>query len=189
MQNFYLNTFVKLVSLSKSYKLLSQRLSMENKNVGYLVIGIAIVMIIIVFIFNSALKEIVGASCSAVGHGDSCPMYNTITQQTNLSLAIVAVIIAIGLFLVFSKPNEKVIVQKIQHKETKKKIDTSDLRQEDKEVLKLIQEQGTIFQADIIEKTNFGKAKVTRIIDRLENKGFVERKRRGMTNVVVLKEN
>ena len=29
---------------------------------------------------------------------------------------------------------------------------------------------------------------VSRIIDRLEGKGFVERKRRGMTNVVVMKE-
>tara|TARA_Y100000310_G_scaffold79304_3_gene76019 strand:- start:11104 stop:11229 length:126 start_codon:yes stop_codon:yes gene_type:complete len=33
-----------------------------------------------------------------------------------------------------------------------------------------------------------GKAKVSRIIDRLENKDIVERKRRGMTNVVVLKD-
>jgi len=29
---------------------------------------------------------------------------------------------------------------------------------------------------------------MTRILDRLEGKGFVERKRRGMTNVVVLVE-
>ena len=43
--------------------------------------------------------------------------------------------------------------------------------------------------ADLIEKTGFGKAKMTRIIDRLEGKGFVERKRRGMTNVVVLDDN
>ena len=40
---------------------------------------------------------------------------------------------------------------------------------------------------DTPQKTNFGKAKMTRIIDRLEGRGFVERKRRGMTNVVVLK--
>jgi len=41
----------------------------------------------------------------------------------------------------------------------------------------------------LIEKTGFGKAKMTRIIDRLEGRCFVERKRRGMTNIVVLKEN
>ena len=161
---------------------------MENKNVGYLIIGISLVLIGIIFIFNNALKEIVNASCSAVGHGDSCPMYNTITQQTYLALAIVGVLIIIGLVLIFTKPTEKIIIKKIKEKTIKKHIDISGLRQEDKQVLKLIQEQGTMFQADIIEKTNFGKAKVSRIIDRLEGKGIVERKRRGMTNVVVLKE-
>ncbi len=161
---------------------------MENKNVGYLIIGISIVLIGIIFIFNNALKEIVNASCSAVGHGDSCPMYNTITQQTYLALAIVGVLIIIGLVLIFTKPTEKIIIKKIKEKTIKKHIDISGLRQEDKQVLKLIQEQGTMFQADIIEKTNFGKAKVSRIIDRLEGKGIVERKRRGMTNVVVLKD-
>ena len=161
---------------------------MENKNVGYLIIGISIVLIGIIFIFNNALKEIVNASCSAVGHGDSCPMYNTITQQTYLALAIVGVLIIIGLVLIFTKPTEKIIIKKIKEKTIKKHIDISGLRQEDKQVLKLVQEQGTMFQADIIEKTNFGKAKVSRIIDRLEGKGIVERKRRGMTNVVVLKD-
>jgi len=161
---------------------------MENKNVGYLIIGIAIILIAIIFIFNSALQDIVGASCTAVGHGDSCPMYNTITQQTYLALAIVGVLVIIGLVLIFTKPKEKIIIKKIKEKTIKKHIDISGLRQEDKQVLKLIQEQGTMFQADIIEKTNFGKAKVSRIIDRLEGKGIVERKRRGMTNVVVLKD-
>ena len=51
-----------------------------------------------------------------------------------------------------------------------------------------MEEHRTIFQADLIEKTGFGKAKMTRILDRLEGKGFVERKRRGMTNVVVIRE-
>lgn len=161
---------------------------MENKQVGYLILGIAIVLISIIFIFNTALKDIVGASCTAEGHGNSCPMYDTISQQTYLALAIVAVLVIIGLVLIFTKQNEKIVIKRVKEKTIKKKIDTSDLRAEDKEVLKLIQEQGTIFQADIIEKTNFGKAKVSRIIDRLENKGMVERKRRGMTNVVVLND-
>jgi uncharacterized membrane protein len=158
---------------------------MENKNVGYLILGISTVMIVIIFLFNNALKEIVNTSCST--HTNFCPMHDTITQQTYLSLAIVAVVLIIGLVLIFTKPKEKIIIKKIKQSIPKKKIDTSSLRPEDKQVLKLIQEQGTIFQADIIEKTNFGKAKVSRIIDRLENKDIVERKRRGMTNVVVLK--
>ena len=95
---------------------------MENKHVGLLIIGVAIVMIIIVFIINSALTNIVGTTCS---HGSSCTMYDTIRTQTWLSFAIVGVIVAIGLFIMFSKPKieikEKVIVKKIQRekKETR----------------------------------------------------------------------
>jgi len=160
---------------------------MENKKVGYMMLGISIVIIAIIFLFNSAMEGIVDATCS-LEHGNSCPMYDSIAQQTYLSLAIVGILLIISLVLIFSKPEQKIIIKKVKEKITKKKIDTSDLRPEDKKVFKIIQESKTIFQADIIEKTEFGKAKVTRIIDRLEGRGLVERKRRGMTNVVVLKE-
>lgn len=160
---------------------------MENKNVGYLVLGISLAIIAIIFVFNSALKTIVNQSCTMAGH-DGCQMYDTITQQTYLALAIVAVIIFLGLFLVFSKQSERIIVKNVEKKKEKKEYDLSGLRSEEKQVFNLVKESGTIFQADIIEKTQIGKAKVSRIIDRLEGRGLVERRRRGMTNVVVLKD-
>jgi uncharacterized membrane protein len=60
------------------------------------------------------------------------------------------------------------------------------LTQEEKAVLqKIIESQGTIFQSDLVERTKFNKVKVTRVLDRLEGKGLIERKRRGMTNVII----
>ncbi len=159
---------------------------MENKNVGYMLLGVSIVVIGIIFLFNDALRQIVNESCTMAGH-DSCQMYDTITRQTYLSLGIVALLLIVSIVLILSKPYEKVIFRKIKEKKNEKKIDTSGLKNEEKIVLNLVKENGTIFQAELIEKTGFGKAKMTRIIDRLEGRGFVERKRRGMTNVVVLK--
>jgi len=52
---------------------------------------------------------------------------------------------------------------------------------------KIIESEGTIFQSDLVDKTKFTKVKVTRLLDKLEGKGLIERKRRGMTNVVILK--
>jgi len=115
-------------------------------------------------------------------------MTQTLEQQTYLSLGITAILIIISLFLIFSKPNEKIVIRKIKDKVIEKKVDLSKFKPEEKQVYKLIAEQGAIFQADLIEKTGFGKAKVTRIIDRLEGHSLVERKRRGMTNVVVIKD-
>jgi len=37
---------------------------MENRKVGMLIIGIAVVMGLIVLLFNSALKNIVGETCT-----------------------------------------------------------------------------------------------------------------------------
>jgi len=162
---------------------------MKNKNVGALIIGIAVIIGIIVLIFNLGLKNIVGKTCS---HGTSCTMYDTIAIQTYVSLAIAGLILVIGLFLVFSKEEivEKVVVKKIKQEIEKKSkpIDYSKLDKDEKVIMKAVEEaQGTIFQSDLVDKTQFSKVKVSRILDRLEGRQLIERKRRGMTNVVVLK--
>jgi len=159
---------------------------MKNKNVGYLIIGISIIMIVMILIFNSALKNIVAQTCT---HGPSCSMYSTISTQTWISIAIVALVFLIGLFLVLSKESEKVVFKKQKALEIKRKpINYSTLDKEEKAIVKALEEaQGTMFQSDIVDKTQFDKVKVTRILDRLEGKQLIERKRRGMTNVVILK--
>jgi len=116
-------------------------------------------------------------------------MYDSVSYQTYFALGIVGVLVIFSLFLIFSKPDEKVIVKKIKEKKEQKSIDTSSFRPEDKQVLKILRKEGAIFQADLIEKTGFSKSRVTRIVDRLEGVGIAERKRRGMTNVIILKEN
>ena len=161
---------------------------MENKNVGWLIIGISALIVGIIFLFNNAMKRIIDSGCSMMHDLGYCPAYATINQQTYLSLSIVGILVIIGVVLIVSKPKEKIIIKKVKEKETKKSFNTSELKAEEKEVLNLIQANKAVFQSELIEKTGLGKAKMTRIIDRLEGKGFVERKRRGMTNIVVLKE-
>ncbi len=46
---------------------------------------------------------------------------------------------------------------------------------------------GSIFQAELVEKSGFSKVKVSRVLDRLEGQGLAERRRRGMTNMILLK--
>ena len=97
-------------------------------------------------------------------------------------------LIITSLFLIFSKPNEKIIIRKVKEKKIQREVDLSSFRPEEKKIYNLVKGNGAIFQADLIEKTGFSKARMTRIIDKLEGSGLVERKRRGMTNVVVLRE-
>ena len=162
---------------------------MENKNVGWLLLGVSVLIVLLVFLFNNTLMESVRNSCF-IQHGDvqSCEMYDSVNYQTYLALVIVGVLIITSLFLIFSKPNEKIIIRKVKEKKFQREVDLSSFRPEEKKIYNLVKGNGAIFQADLIEKTGFSKARMTRIIDKLEGNGLVERKRRGMTNVVVLRE-
>lgn len=157
---------------------------MENKNVGWLIVGISVVIGIIILIFNQALKEIVGATCT---HGPSCSMYSTIGVQTKISLSIAGVILIIGLVIMFTKPKEKIIIRRL--KEKKKPLNLKGLDKDEREVISILKkESGAIFQKTLMEKMEIGKVKITRLLDKLEAKQLVERKRRGMNNIVVLKQ-
>ena len=165
---------------------------MKNKNVGWLVIGISLFIAAIILIFNIGLKGIINATCS---HGPTCSMYTTLNIQTWISIAIAFVVFIIGLFLVLSKENEKVVVKKIRPyaKTEVKEFDKKNLKNLDKEELSImnliLSNKGSIFQSEIVDKIGINKVKVTRILDSLESQGLVERKRRGMTNIVMLKYN
>ncbi|MFH1503646.1 MAG: hypothetical protein ABIE36_03240 [Candidatus Diapherotrites archaeon] len=157
---------------------------MKNKSVGWIIVGIAILVGIIALIFNLGLKKIVGDTCT---HGSTCSMYDTIAIQTWLSMSIVGIILIIGIVIMFTKPKEKIVVKTIKEKREKK--DYSSLDKDEKKVIDLILGEGNaMFQASLMEKLEIGKVKTTRLLDKLEAKQLIERKRRGMNNIVVLKD-
>ena len=162
---------------------------MENKNVGWLLLGVSVLVIGLIFLFNNTIMESVKNSC-IIQHGNvqSCEMYDSVTKQTYFAFSIVGLLVVVSLFLIFSKPEREVIIRKIREKKLVKHVDLSSYRSEEKQVYNLVKDNNAMFQADLIERTGFTKATMTRIIDKLEGHGLVERKRRGMTNVVVLKE-
>ncbi|MCZ2809739.1 MAG: hypothetical protein O2V44_10330 [Candidatus Bathyarchaeota archaeon] len=51
----------------------------------------------------------------------------------------------------------------------------------------IIDEGGTIFQSQLVDRSGYSKSKVSLLLDRLEAKKILERKRRGMSNAIVLK--
>ena len=165
---------------------------MRNKTVGIIIVGIAILIGFIIFSFNRAMTDIVSTSCS---HGDSCPMWGTINFQTNVGIGIMGFVILVGLYLIFFGREQKIITKTVKEQVKPKKITKENfekimktLNEDEKLVLeKIIDSEGTIFQSDLVDKSGFTKVKVTRILDKLEGRDIIERKRRGMTNVVILK--
>ena len=167
---------------------------MKNRIVGIVIVGISALIGFIIFSFNRALSSIIDTACT---HGTVCPMWGTLKAQTNISIGIVFFIVIIGVYLIFFGKEEKIVreVQTVKqqikpHEITKENYEKimGKLNSDEKTVLeKIIESKGTIFQSELVDKTDFNKVKVTRILDKLEGMGVIERKRRGMTNVVILK--
>ena len=167
---------------------------MKNRVVGIVIIGIALLMGFIIFSFNRALSTIVTTAC---GHGTSCPMWGTIKFQTNVGIGIMVFVLLIGAYLIFFGKEKEVVtkIKTIKSQVEPKKITKADYQKvmskldEDERLVfeKIIESEGTVFQSALIDQTNFSKGKITRVLDKLEGRRLIERRRRGMTNVVILK--
>ena len=159
---------------------------MENKHVGWLLIGIAVVVEVIIFLFNNATKTVLDNSCPIIAEGHACPAYSAINNLGYFGLVITGLLAMVGFFLILSKPKEKIIIKEVEKKEKSRKIDVSQLNSEEKKVIQLLSEHKAMFQSDLVEKSDIHKVKISRILDRLEGQGLIERKRRGMQNIVIL---
>jgi uncharacterized membrane protein len=115
-------------------------------------------------------------------------MWGTIDAQTMVALGIITFIFVIGIYLAFFfKEGSAVPMQKPTKEQFAgaMKMLSAD---ENTIITMLIDAEGAMFQSDLVEKTGMRKVKVTRLLDRLEGIGIIERRRRGMTNVVLLKK-
>jgi uncharacterized membrane protein len=168
---------------------------MRNKIVGYIVVGIALLMGYIIFSYNAAILSLAGDTCPITG--PTCPHEAVSKQQIKVNLLILVFVVAIGAYLIFFSKEERIVTKVMRVKEqlqpkklTKenyKKILT-DLNEDEQAVLKMIIDaKGSIMQSELVERLSMTKVAVTRILDRLEGREIIERKRRGMTNVVILK--
>ena len=61
------------------------------------------------------------------------------------------------------------------------------LKEDEQKIFTAIIEEGIIAQSEIVEKTGLPKSNVSRALYTLENKGLIERRRRGMGNIILLK--
>jgi uncharacterized membrane protein len=159
---------------------------MKNKHVGYLILGLTLVFFFVVMSFNYALKKIVDVSCT---HGTMCPMHATVQTQQIISYGLMGLLALVSLFIIFFMKDETIVQEskkELSEEDKQKKLDHLD--DEERGMMNIIlREDGSVFQSSIVKETKLSKVKVTRILDRLEGKSLIERKRRGMSNVVILK--
>ena len=159
---------------------------MKNKHVGYLILAVTALFFFVVMSFNYALQSIVDETCT---HGTMCPMHATTFTQEVISYSLMALLVLVSLFIIFFMKDETIVQEMkkdLSEEDKKKKLENLD--EEERSVMNIVlKEEGSVFQSSLVNETKLSKVKVTRILDRLEGKKLIERKRRGMSNIVLLK--
>lgn len=110
---------------------------------------------------------------------------NLYTRQDIATVLIFSFILGFCTAYLISQRNVSEVGSKVEKLDITKTI--KSLREDELKVYMLIKDEGLIYQNEIVKKTGFSKAKVSRILDKLEAIGIVERKRRGMSNIVILR--
>lgn len=163
---------------------------MKPKKLGIAIIVLSVLIITLMILFKIQFdKQQLQACAEACGDSgaesctvESCPFHKNenFSWIPLISSILVAGLGGIGIYLFFSK-EEKLIEQK--------EYDLTKLNKEEKQVFMFIKENKDkgVYQSHIVEKFNFPKSKVSRVLDKLEQNEIVERKRRGMTNIILLK--
>lgn len=155
---------------------------MDNRQiVGIFLIILSVIFFLSTFALVSKLNETTHLSCPAAP--GECPHEGVfiITIEGYVGLGVAAIVGLVGVYLLMMS-KEGMKPRKIKSKKI------AGLKKDEKDIIKIISNsEGAIFQGELVEKSGLSKVKVTRILDVLEGKGFVERKRRGMSNIVLLK--
>lgn len=156
----------------------------NTRHAGYVFIAFGIVLFVFIAWVTSYLlsvNSLLHKSCNL--DAAVCPFVGFPIQSV-LGFIVVAALFAVGIiFVSYFKREEKAKKITTAEKQTFVKAMTED----EKKIYEIVLSSGALFQSDIVEKSNINKVKVSRILDKLEGKGLVERRRRGMSNVIVPK--
>lgn len=155
------------------------------REAGICLILISVAMFFLIVSMTEQLNQYIHASCTHPA-GEVCPMSSELPVQSYAGFSLDFVTGAFGFFLVYRSRQARRSDSEKKHEfeRTLKGLDGDE-----KKVYEMISgSDGVVFQSDIVEKTQFPKVKVTRLLDRMEHKGLVERRRRGMSNIVLIKK-
>ena len=159
---------------------------MDQKKVGIIVMILSTLSLLFFFYYSSLAEGFIldeshlgpEGECLALETGKPCPF------QTLQSLVFPKYVTIISLLSIFIYG---LFLRKTVPKPSNIKT-PKDLDEEEQKIFDLIKDsEGAIYQSDIVSKTEWSKVKVTRILDKLEHKNIIERRRRGMTNIIMLK--
>ncbi|MEK6887635.1 MAG: hypothetical protein AABX14_01690 [Candidatus Aenigmatarchaeota archaeon] len=160
-------------------------MNITTKQIGLMVIILALTLFFVLVPLSFKIAETSMSACVHAAN-EACSITGHIPVESYIGFALIIALAGFGAFFMFkvqkSEKLSKEVLQKIKENE-------KNLEGDEKMIYQIIADSnGALFQSEIVEKSGFGKVKVTRILDKIEAKGLIERRRRGMTNMILLKD-
>lgn len=169
---------------------------MESKRIHGRTVFMAALFVSSVFIFGIKLLNPTTIQIFIQGSNATVSQIQGFFTSTDVVVLIVSsfVLCISGMYLLFfdlvennsvGKPAGEIVLEERR----KKWEETAKTLKDDEQKLykAIIESEGIINQSELIEKTELSKSNVSRALDLLESKNLVERRRRGMGNIVLLK--
>ncbi|VVB61400.1 Uncharacterised protein [uncultured archaeon] len=154
------------------------------KQIGILIAAISVALFLILASFSIEIAKAKAAACVHPS-GEACPITAHIPVASYVGLILLLSMGGLGLNLaVKSEATEKM------RKEIAKKAGETitGLQGDEKKAYEaIVASDGVIFQSELVDKMGYSKVKVGRILDKLEGQDLIERRRRGLTNMVLIK--
>ncbi|HIG97719.1 MAG TPA: MarR family transcriptional regulator [Candidatus Aenigmarchaeota archaeon] len=167
--------------------------NMDNRKIGIMLVALAIIIAVFgiyLKIYNDKIAQMQQAETGSCYLTDGTCIHTTSDVILYSSLGIAIFVTAIGLYLIFKKKEPgHVIIKRPMPKRKEITVAPKTLSLESKKIFDLlVQSNGTILQGELVAKSGMDKVKVSRILDKLEMQSLIERKRHGMSNLVILRK-
>ena len=165
---------------------------MENKKLGFVILGISAIATVLAFTVMGALgRQTSALSCYPTSE---CQRVESLMGLSHVAVGLISFVAALGIYLMFFSTSEEAIMRRLEE-EKNMKIDQGKfelvmkgLDNYEKNVLKAIKEQDGITQSTLKFRTDLSKAKVSQILTDFEKKNLIRREEKGKTYSVHLIE-
>ncbi len=165
---------------------------MENKKLGFLIIGMSIVLGFIMFSFIGRLN--VQSEASQCSPTEECQRVNSMLGLSHMAIGFISFIFALGFYLLFFNKGEEAILKRLEEdkdarlEEGKFDVALKMLDENEKKVINAVKEQDGITQTTLRYRTDLSKAKISQILTDFEKKNLIKRIQKGKTYAVHLIE-
>jgi len=165
-----------------------------DKRIGIALIIIALIVGALALVDRMNTEKLISEYANQTGScyiGGTCLHEQTNTTFIALSIAAAAILV-VGVLIILlgkGKPRTVVSVSKPAKPAPEIKAPEPKLEGDHKKIYDLLVEMGgSVLQGELVEKSGMNKVTVSRTLDKLEMRGLIERRRHGMSNIVVLKK-